>query len=113
MKNDHQIFLKHIMESIATIEEYTHGLSEEAWLKSPEKQDAIMRRLEIMGEAVKNLPEGFKAQHPHIAWDKAMATRNILIHHYFGIDLAIVWDTVTISLPEFKAQIKQLLTLDS
>lgn len=109
MKKDPQVFLKHIIESIMAIEEYTKDLSEEAFLESCEKQDAIIRRLEIIGEAVKNLPNEFKKEHPNIAWDKAMGTRNILIHHYFGIDLGIVWDTVTKSLPEFKKQIQNLI----
>ncbi len=109
MNKDAQVFLKHILESIDAIEEYTQNLSEKAFLENPEKQDAIIRRLEVLGEAVKNLPDEFKQQHSDIAWNKAMATRNILIHNYFGVDLEIVWDTVLKSLPEFKDQIKNLL----
>lgn len=109
MKNDVTVFLKHILESIDYIEDYTKGLEEEEFIKSVEKQDSVIRRLEIMGEAVKNLPEKFKEKHPEIEWYKAMATRNILIHHYFGIDLDIVWDTITQSLPIFKGKIKDIL----
>ncbi len=108
MNRDHTVFLKHILESIETIEEYTKDLSEKDFFKNSEKQDAILRRLEIIGEAVKNLPEDFKKQYPDIPWNKVMGTRNILIHHYFGIDLEIVWDTITKSLPEFKKQIKSI-----
>lgn len=109
MKKDITVFLKHILESIEAIEEYKQDLSEEGFYNSREKQDAVLRRLEVIGEAVKNLPGDFKKQHPDIAWSKAMATRNILIHHYFGVDLKIVWDTITESLPSFKEQIKNLL----
>lgn len=109
MKKESSVFLRHILESIGAIEEYTKDLSEEAFLESSEKQDAVIRRLEIIGEAVKNLPEDFKKKHPNVAWNKAMGTRNILIHHYFGVDLEIVWDTVTKSLPEFKRQIESLV----
>lgn len=109
MKQDYTAFLNHILESIEAIEQYTSALSEKDFLSSTQAQDAVLRRLEIIGEAVKNLPEEFTSAHPGIPWAKAMGTRNILIHHYFGIDLGIVWDTVTQSLPEFKAQIKQLL----
>ena len=108
-KKDHIVFLKHILESIETIEKYSKNLSEEAFLKSSEKQDAIIRRLEIIGEAVKNLSEEFKKEHPDIEWNKIMGTRNILIHHYFGIDLEIVGDTVVKSLPKFKKQIQNLI----
>ena len=76
MNKEYTIFLKHILESIEAIEGYVKDLSEEMFLKSREKQDAIIRRLEIIGEAVKNLPEDFKKEHPDIAWNKAMGTRN-------------------------------------
>jgi len=108
-KKDPIIFLKHILESIEAIEKYSKNLSEEAFLKSSEKQDATIRRLEIIGEAVKNLPDEYKKKHPDVGWGRAMGTRNILIHHYFGVDLEIVWDTATKSLPQFKKQIKSLL----
>ena len=95
MKKDTSVFLKHILESIEYIESYVKDWSEKDFLDSVEKQDAVIRRLEILGEAVKNLPEEFREEHSDIEWNKAMATRNILVHHYFGIDLKIIWDTVT------------------
>lgn len=107
---DSQVFLQHILESIAAIQEYAEGLSKEEFLGNQEKQDAITRRLEIIGEAVKNLSDDFKDEHPEIAWYKAMGIRNILIHHYFGIDLEIVWETVQKSIPEFKEQIERLVS---
>lgn len=109
MKKDPTIFLKHILESIEHIESYVKDLEEKDFMESEEKQDSTIRRLEIIGEAVKNLPQNFRKKYPEIAWNKAMATRNILIHHYFGIELDIVWDTVTQSLPVFKKQIQELL----
>lgn len=109
MSKEPTVFLKHILESIEAIEKYIKDLSEEEFLENQEKQDAIIRRLEIIGEAVKNLSDEFKETHPETVWNKAMGIRNILIHHYFGIDLEIVWDTVTKSLPEFKKQIESLV----
>lgn len=106
---DSLIFLRHILESIEAIEEYAKDISEKEFLQNKEKQDAIIRRLEIIGEAIKNLPEEYRKKHSEIAWSKAMGTRNILIHQYFGIDLVIVWETVIKSLPELKRQIKDLL----
>lgn len=108
MKDD-TVFLKHILESIEWIEKDTEGLTENQFLQNVPIQDAVLRRLEIIGEAVKNLSEDLKEKHSEISWNKAMATRNILIHNYFGVDLNIVWDTVTQSLPEFKERIKSLL----
>lgn len=109
MKKDTTVFLKHILESIDLLEKYTKGVTEEQFLQSTEKQDLAIRRLEIIGEAARNLPEEFRMEHKDIAWNKAMATRNILIHHYFGINFKTVWDTVTISIPDFKKQIEKLL----
>ncbi len=84
MNKEATVFLKHILESINLIEKYTENVTEEQFLQSTEKQDLVTRRLEIIGEAIRNLPDEFRDQHPEIAWNKAMATRNILIHHYFG-----------------------------
>ncbi len=109
MNKDATVFLKHIIESIELLEKYTKDVTEEQFLQSVEKQDLVTRRLEIIGEAIRNLPEEFINKHPEIAWNKAMATRNILIHHYFGINFKTVWDTVIISIPEFRKQIEKLL----
>lgn len=109
MKKETIIFLKHILESIELLEQYSEGVTEEQFLQSTEKQDLVMRRLEIIGEAARNLPEDFRKEHSDVPWGKAMATRNILIHHYFGIDLETVWDTVTNSIPPFKEQVQKLL----
>lgn len=110
MSKDPTIFLKHILESIQHIESYIKDLSEEDFLNSDEKQDSVIRRLEVLGEAIKNLPDEFREKHSDVEWNKAMATRNILIHHYFGIDLKIIWDTVTQDLPVFKKKIESLLS---
>ncbi len=87
MKKDPAIFLQHILESIQTIEEYTQGLSEDAFLEDRRTQDAVVRRLEIIGEAVRKLPEETKNLASDAAWRQIMAMRNILIHEYFGVDL--------------------------
>ena len=108
MKKDPKIFLQHILESIEAVEQHIKGLTKEDFFKSVKTQDAVIRRLEIIGEATKNLPNDYKEAHPDVSWHKAMAMRNILIHEYFGIELNIVWDTATKTLPEFKEQIEGL-----
>lgn len=72
MKKDPTIFLKHILESIEHIESYIKGSEEGDFMKSDEKQDAVIRRLEILGEAVRNLPEEFREKHSDIAWDRGL-----------------------------------------
>jgi uncharacterized protein with HEPN domain len=109
MKKDYKIFLEHILENIAKIEKYTNKLSEEDFLDNEPIQDLVLRKLEIIGEAITNIPQDFRDDHPEIEWNKAVATRNILIHHYFDIDLRIIWDTVKINLPKFKEQIQSII----
>lgn len=109
MNKDDAVFLTHIIESITAVEEYVRDLTEEEFFRSREKQDAVIRRLEIIGEAVNNLSDECRKKNTEIHWGKAIGTRNILIHHYFGVDAAVVWDTVKKSLPEFKQHIQKLL----
>lgn len=108
MKKDPKVFVSHIIESIKAIEKYTHTLSEQDFLESTEKQDAVMRRIEIIGEAIKNLPEDFQKQYPAIPWQDIAAMRNKLIHEYFGVDLALVWEVVKTDLPTLKKQIEKI-----
>lgn len=108
MKKDPQVYLTHILQSIKAIEKYLQGVSKEMFLESEEKQDLITRRLEIIGEAVKQLPEEFKQQHPDIPWRDIGDMRNVLIHVYFNIDYTIVWKTATELIPKLKKQIEVL-----
>ena len=111
MKKDPKIFLQHILESIKQVEQYTGGITREEFFKLIQVQDAVIRRLEIIGEATKHLTEELKKSYPEISWHKPLAMRNILIHEYFGIDLSTVWVTATEILPEFKKQIKDLFKM--
>ena len=106
---DPKVFLKHILESIEWIEKDIHNLTEDQFMENVPIQDAVVRRFEIIGEAIRNLPEEYKEEHSNIEWHKAMAMRNILTHGYFGVDFRIVWDTANKTLPGFKKQIESLL----
>lgn len=72
-------------------------------------QDAVIRRIEIIGEAVKNLPSDLKQAHPETPWQDISDMRNKLIHAYFQVDLELVWEVITKDLPPFKEQVKALL----
>ena len=109
MKKDPQVFIKHILDSIDAVENYTKNLSEDQFLRSLEKQDAIVRRVEIIGEAVRNIPADFRQAYPDIPWRKISGMRDKLVHEYFGVDLELVWAVVKKDLPSFKRQIKNLL----
>lgn len=97
-RSDHD-FVRDILEAIRRVSDYTAGITYEAFLLDTKTQDAVVRNLEIIGEAVKNLSEELRASHPAIAWKGMAAVRDKLIHHYFGVNLDVVWQVVTVELP--------------
>lgn len=109
MKKDPKIFLRHIIESIEYIEKYTRGKRENNLRENQELQDAVVRRIEIIGEAVKNLPADFKKKYPEIKWRKITGMRDMMVHEYFGVDLKIVWKTVKRDIPLLKKDAQKIL----
>lgn len=111
MKKDPSVFVGHILESIQLIEEYACNLTLQEFQKNRAIQDAIIRPLEIIGEAVKNLSGPFKAKHPEIPWKPMAGMRDILIHEYFNIDLSLTWSVVKRELPSIKKHLQEMLDL--
>lgn len=109
MTNDPKLYLTHISESIDWIEDYLKGVSEKDFYDSKQVQDAVVRQLEIIGEATKNISEDFKKLHPGIPWKQMAGMRDVLIHGYFDVDIDLVYDTAHDQIPELKVQIKRLL----
>lgn len=103
------IFLQHILESIKLIEKRMKNVTYEEFVGNIDLQDMVIRRLEIIGEAVRKLPKEFRKTHSGIDWQNPAGMRSVLIHGYFEVDLAVVWDTISNDLPPFKEQIKKLL----
>ena len=104
-----QVYLVDIKDSIFKIEEYTKEMSQADFFENTEKQDAVMRRLSIIGEAIKNIPDEFRAQHHDIPWHDIAGMRDKLIHEYSGIKLGRVWDVIENDLPVLKKQVELLL----
>lgn len=105
MKKDPETFVGHILESIEYIESYTKAMSFDDFEGSVQLQDAVIRRLEVIGEAVKNIPEDYRERLGTASWKQMAGMRDVLIHEYFGVDLELIWKVVQRDLP----QLKQLL----
>jgi uncharacterized protein with HEPN domain len=113
VKKDPKVFLEHIMDSILLIEEYAKNVSQAEFFKNRHLQDAIIRRLEIIGEAVKNLPMTFRSKNPKIPWKQIAGMRDILIHEYFDVDLMLTWKVVKQELPMIKKSLSSILAKKS
>ena len=109
MTGDPLIFLRHILERLRLIQQYNAELSRESFLDLPQVQDAVVRRLEVIGEAVKNLPATLRDDHPEVPWREIAGMRDVLIHEYFGADLELTWRTVTHDLPDWEQRLTKIL----
>lgn len=105
MKRSNKFFVEDILGSIDKIEQYIQGLSYDDFVEKQIVVDAVIRNLEIIGEASKNIPDGIKKKYMSIPWKRMVGLRNIIAHGYFGIDLSIVWEIITKNLPETKPYI--------
>lgn len=103
-----KITLGDIIEFSTKIERYIKGLTRELFEQKEMVIDAVLRNLELIGEASKNLSEDFKKQYAIIPWKKIIGLRNIVIHAYSNVDLDIIWDIITINIPETKVIIKKI-----
>lgn len=106
-----KLYLEDISNSISNIEDYTKGLSFETFSKDKKTIDAVVRNLEIIGEAARNIGESFTESHSELPWSEMISMRNKVIHEYIAVDVEILWKTIKEDLPNLKDQIKNLSNL--
>lgn len=102
-------YLKHMLDAVARIESYVADVEEAEFLANTEKQDAIIRQLQVLGEAVKRLSQDLRAAYPEVPWREVAGMRDKLVHDYFGVDLSFVWVTATKDIPALKPKIRRML----
>lgn len=108
-RRDHKLYVEDVLQSMDRIERYTRGQTFERFRRSEMVADAVIRNLEIIGEAARSIPQEVRQRHPDIPWTRMIGLRNIAIHEYFGVDLGIIWEIVRRNLPETRSKIVALL----
>lgn len=106
---DPLVFLLHILNSIKNIEKDTQKFSKEKFFLNRTVQDAVIRNIEILGEAAKNIPKDFREKYKEVPWSEMARMRDMLIHGYFKVDLEAVWEVIEKDLPKLKEQVSKLL----
>ena len=109
MSKSEKEYLKHILDEVNFLTQSSRNVSLDKLMHDPTLQRAYTRSLEIIGEAVKNLSKEFRQKYSEINWKTIAGMRDRLIHHYFGVDLEIVWDVVKNEVPKLKTQIEKIL----
>jgi uncharacterized protein with HEPN domain len=107
MKDD-RVYLQHVLDAIGKIESYV-AVGRDVFMSASHWQDAVIRQLEIVGEATKNLSRGLRSRYPDIPWRRIAGLRDALIHEYMGVRLAAVWEVTQTDLPVLKKQISNIL----
>jgi uncharacterized protein with HEPN domain len=107
-RRDPHLLLEDIRSALARVERYTTGMQREQFLVDEKTIDAVVRNLEIIGEAVRWLPDEFKRGYVAVPWGQIAGLRNRIVHDYFGLDLEIIWQVLQTSLREFEQQINEI-----
>ena len=108
MSRDYSLYLEDIVECIEKVEEYTKNMTYHDFNNNQLVIDAVLRNLEIIGEAVKNIPDEIRKQYPNIEWKKIAGLRDVLIHTYSKVELEIIWDIIQNNLLKLKKSVNKI-----
>ena len=101
-------YIIHILTAIEDVEGSTESITKDQFINNKDLKDANIRRIEILGEATKNISANLKSKHPEVNWKEIIGTRDKMIHHYFGVNLDIVWEIIKKDLPVLKRKILKI-----
>ena len=109
MTRDFTDYITDIIDSVAEITEFIEGLDYEMFSEDRKTTNAVIRSLEVIGEAAAKIDQDLRDRYPEIPWVRMAGMRNKLIHEYFGVDLEIVWEVCTAEIPPLKPSLKKML----
>ena len=106
---DYSLYLKDILDAFSSIEQFVEGMEYDGFIKDDKTSSAVIRKFEIIGEAVKNIPDSMRAQYSAVPWREMSGMRDRLIHFYFGVEYRLVWQTIKDVVPAVKPLILQII----
>ena len=109
MSRDYKLFLHDILTAIENIQLYLKDITQDDFQQDKMRLHAVLYNFQIMGEAVRGVPQSVRDQNPDVSWRSIAGMRNILIHEYFRTDLELLWEIVQKQLPELQSQIQEIL----
>ena len=109
MKRDYSLYIKDILDCIERVEEFVGDMNFDEFLVDDKTSSAVVRKLEIIGEATKNIPKSITQKYEEIPWKEMARMRDKIIHFYFGVDYEIVWNVIKERLPQIKPTIRRIL----